>query len=267
MPSIIMICGIPKCGTFCNWESGCPRLGHGERHIWAWDTPLWAGVQVEGVNRRKLLTVLGTGIATAATAGCLGQGDGGAPTDGTTTPGTSTPTTDNPTTRDPTTTKPTTTVPSSLSNGSFEDELAGWTVGKDMPEQVGPEGATATTTTDRAAHGDRSLALTLDGSHDDGTVWVAQQVDLTDVDQLTVDAWSPEPSFNEITQLAVYTGPDKELSEQEFDTSEQVWDHTGWKTYEYPVTHDGAGLVAVGISIVWETTAKRFLDNVRLVSN
>lgn len=134
-----------------------------------------------------------------------------------------------------------------------------------MPEQVGPEGASATTTTQRAADGEAALELTLDGSHDDGTVWVAQQIDLSGVQKLTLDAWSPEPSFNEITQLAVYTGPDQRLSEQDFDTSQQVWDHTGWKTYEYQVSHDGSGIVAVGISIVWETTAKRFLDNVQLI--
>jgi hypothetical protein len=199
------------------------------------------------MRRRSFLGALGA--ATIATAGCTAYTDGD-PNDGRQT--TSSPD------------DPTTTPPNGLSNGSFEEGLTRWTVDQDMPDQVGPDGADSGTTTDRAADGDTALTLTLDGSHDDGTVWVQQEVDLTNVDTLAVDAYSPEPSFNEVTQLAAYTGPTAQLEETDFDRSEQVRDHEGWKTYKYAVDHDGAGLVAVGISIVWETTATRFLDNIRL---
>lgn len=41
-------------------------------------------------------------------------------------------------------------------------------------------------------------------------------------------------------------------------------DHAGWKTQEYPVQLAPTGLVAVGISVVWETEGTRHVDNVRL---
>lgn len=198
------------------------------------------------MRRRTFLAALGAG--TVAMAGCLGG------TDDDPAPG------GNGTTTDPGTVDPTVQIV----NGSFEDGLTNWTVGKDLPEQLGPDAAEAETSTELAADGETTLALTLDGSHDDGTVWVQQRADLTNVSTLKVDAYSPEPSFNEVTQMATYTGPVTELAEIDFDRSEQVRDHSGWKTYEYPVDHDGEGLVAVGINIVWETTATRFLDHVRL---
>lgn len=198
------------------------------------------------MRRRAFLAALGAG--TIATAGCLG-GTADAPGPG-----------GNTTTTDPGTTAPTVHIV----NESFEDGLTGWTVGKDLPAQLGPDGAAAGTSTQLAADGETALELTLDGSHDDGTVWVQQHADLSTVSTLKVDAYSPESSFNEITQLATFTGPTKELEEIDFDRSEQVRDHSGWKTYEYPVDHEGEGLVAVGINIVWETTATRFLDHVRL---
>lgn len=201
------------------------------------------------MRRRSFLAALGA--ATIATAGCTADTDGD-PNGGQTTgdPG-----------------DPTTTPPTGIVNGSFENGLTGWTVDQDLPDQLGPDGADSGTTTDRAADGDTALTLTLDGSHDDGTVWVQQRTDLTNVNTLAVDAYSPEPSFNEVTQLAVYTGSTGQLEESDFDRSEQVRDHEGWKTYEYAVDHDGEGLVAVGINIVWETTATRFLDHVRLRQN
>lgn len=199
------------------------------------------------MRRRSFLAAVGA--ATIATAGCTAYTDGD-PNNGRQTTGDGG--------------DPTTTPSTGVANGSFENGLAGWTVDQDLPDQLGPEGADSGTTTDRAAQGETALTLTLDGSHDDGTVWVQQQADLTNVNTLAVDAYSPEPSFNEVTQLAAYTGPTTPLEETDFDRSEQVRDHEGWKTYEYQVDHDGEGLVAVGISIVWETTATRFLDHVRL---
>jgi hypothetical protein len=196
------------------------------------------------MQRRRFLATLGT--AAAASAGCVGLPDGENPGE------------------DPDGTQP---PDGQVRNGSFEDDLAHWQIGKDLPEQLEPEDASATTTTERAGDGDYALRLMLDGSHDDGTVWVQQSVDLTDVSTLAVDAYAPEPSFNLITQMAAYTGPVRDLTEQDFDRSEQVYDHTGWKTYEYPVDQNGTGLVAVGINIVWETTAVRFLDRVRLRSD
>lgn len=118
-----------------------------------------------------------------------------------------------------------------------------------------------------AAHGRQSVAITIDGSQDDGTAWVQQPVDLADVGTLSVAVYSPRESFNTLRKVAAYAGPMSEkgaLSEAEFDTDEAVEDHSGWKTYTYPVGYDGEGLVAVGVSVVWETTVTRHVDDVEL---
>lgn len=171
----------------------------------------------------------------------------------------------------PPTTQTPMTVPQTLTNGSFEAGLANWSVGSDLPTDPNKDGtqpvdASVSPTTEVAADGDRALALSIDGRQDDGTLWVQQAVDLTDAATLAVDCYSEQESFNTISKVATYTGPepDSPLTEQSFDTSEAVEDHAGWKTYEYDIAHDGPGLVAVGISVVWETEFTRYIDNVRL---
>jgi hypothetical protein len=227
------------------------------------------------MRRRAILALGGTALTTAL-AGCssLGSADGEEPTD--------TPTdTDDPT---PTPTDTDPDVPADLRNGSFEDDWAAWEIGRDLPTDpnaaaeravasevtittrntVGP-GRTAETT-----DGVTSLRLFIDGSQDDGTVWVQQPVDLSGHDYLAVD-YRVSRSFNEILQAAVYAGPAVEggLSEADFDRSNSLAGHEGegWKTFVYEVDHDGPGVVAVGTNIVWETGAAALLDNVRLTSS
>ncbi|MEF8830796.1 MAG: hypothetical protein V5A23_04585 [Halobacteriales archaeon] len=160
--------------------------------------------------------------------------------------------------------------PTSLQNGSFEDGLAGWAVGRDLPDRPGNPGtpvAADVSVDDRmAADGDRSLRLAIDGSADDGTVWVQQPVDLTDHETLAVAGYSEQESFNTIAKVAAYAGPlpDGGLSEADFDTDRATEDHEGWKTYEYEIDHDGPGVVAVGMSVVWETRVLRHFDDVGL---
>ncbi|MFB6107121.1 MAG: hypothetical protein ABEJ70_09135 [Halobacteriaceae archaeon] len=154
-------------------------------------------------------------------------------------------------------------------NGGFEDGLDGWAVGRDLPTDpnTGDPVASRIAVTDAtASEGSRALSLFLDGRQDDGTVWVQRPAPLGDVSTLSVDVHSPAESFNTITKAAVYAGPHPErpLTESRFDTSRPVEDHEGWRTYDYDVAHDGPGLVAVGVSVVWETEVTRHLDDVSL---
>lgn len=158
-----------------------------------------------------------------------------------------------------------------LQNGSFEDGLAGWTVRSDRPMDPNKPGeepveADAGVTDRLASDGEQALALSIDGRQDDGTVWVQQPVHLAGVDELALDGYSESESFNTIAKVAVYTGPAPAgtLTESDFDTSAASEGHEGWKTYTYDVAHDGEGLLAVGISVVWETRIVRILDDVRL---
>lgn len=216
------------------------------------------------MKRRTFLATSGS-LATLAVAGCL-DGDE-TDNESTTDPRTGSPT-DTPT--DSPTDSPTETPTQTLQNASFESALDGWTVGRDLPEDPNNSGepvdSDVRTSTEVAADGETALALEIDGSADDGTVWVQQEVDLSDVETLSVAGYSDQESFNEILQVAAYAGPVPEdgLAEADFDRSNQLADHEGWKTDEYPVDHDGAGLIAVGLNIVWETTAVGVLDDVRL---
>lgn len=154
-------------------------------------------------------------------------------------------------------------------NGGFEDGLAHWVPRSDVPEDPNtgkPVAHSVTASPAQASTGASSVELFVDGRQDDGTIWVQQQAALADVETLAVDVYSPEESFNTITKVAAYAGPNpsKPLTEADFDTERAVEDHAGWKTYEYPIDHDASGLVAVGISVVWETRVTRYVDTVRL---
>jgi len=223
------------------------------------------------MRRRSLLTLSGTALATTL-AGCAGLGDGG---------DAGTPTGDPPTTGDPTDGGTTPgddgepQVAGDLRNGSFEDGWAHWTVGRHLPDDPNREGDRAVAsshgvTTRNASDGVTACRLFIDGSQDDGTVWVAQPVDLSAHDYLAVD-YVVSDSFNHIRNAAVYAGPepDAPLVETDFDTSNSLEGHDGrgWKTFTYELDHDGPGIVAVGFSIVWETGANALLDDVRLTSD
>lgn len=224
-----------------------------------------------GMRRRSLLALSGTALTTAL-AGCSAAGsDGATPTD-TETPGDTTTPADGP---DPTTGTTEPALSTTLRNGSFEDDWAAWEVGRDVPTDPNrpgdrPVGTGVGVTTRGASDGGTSLQLFIDGSQDDGTVWVQQPVDLSGAASLAVD-YRVSTSFNEIMQAAVYAGPDVEggLAETDFDRSNSLAGHDagGWKTFVYEVTHDGPGVVAVGANIVWETGARAALDNVRLTES
>ena len=160
--------------------------------------------------------------------------------------------------------------PEGPTNPSFESDLEGWTIGKDLPADPSNSDqkvdSAVEVVTKQASDGESGLKLFIDGSADDGTVWVQQEVDLSEVSTLKVDGYSEQQSFNTVLQVATYAGPVPEdgLVETDFDREHSLWDHEGWKTYEYEVDHDGPGLVAVGVNIIWETGAAGILDSVRL---
>jgi hypothetical protein len=207
------------------------------------------------MRRRRYLAALGT-VGTLGLAGCR-------------IPEEPEPTTTEP---EPTTTQ-TPTTPSMIRNGSFEDALQHWSVGRDVPTDPNDGGPVETdvgvTSGDDpdappASVGERALSLFIDGRQDDGTLWVHQPVDLGGYDTLAFDVYSQQESFNVITRVAAYAGPSPPTQETDFDTTQAVEDHEGWRTYEYAVDHDGPGHVAVGVSVVWETEVTRYLDAVRL---
>lgn len=188
------------------------------------------------MHRRQYLATLGA-VATGGAAGCVGQVEP---------PG-----------------------PDGLVNPSFERDLVGWQVDDDLPTDPrtdSPVRARATVTTEPVSDGDWALALFVDGRQDDGTIWVQQRLDLSRATEIALDVFSYQESFNTVAALAVYAGPDpgRGLVEGDFDTTRPSEDHEGWRTQTYPVQQAVDGLVAVGITVVWESEVTRVLDNVRL---
>ena len=220
------------------------------------------------MDRRRFLAATGT-TAFLALAGCRDDDSAGttsvtSPGNGTSPAGSTTPGT--------TTTEP---PEDGLTNGSFEAGLDGWQVGTDLPTDPNTGDPVATDATverggaggrPAASDGDRLLALFIDGLQDDGTIWVQQQVDLRPFDTLAVDVHSEMESANTVTKVAAYAGalPDTPLVETAVDTSRPADAHEGWGTFEYDTSPEPQGLVAVGISVVWETEVTKFLDRVRL---
>jgi len=155
------------------------------------------------MQRRTMLALTGTALSTAL-AGCGALADSGddTPTDDS---GDGTPTPTDPS--DPTATPtdggtPTDTpgAPSELTNGSFEDDWAAWSVGRDLPTDPNRPGDRAVgsdlgVTTRRSSDGETACRLFIDGSQDDGTVWVQQPVDLSAYDYLAANPEAKKADF------------------------------------------------------------------------
>ncbi|GAB3687224.1 hypothetical protein GCM10028857_20090 [Salinarchaeum chitinilyticum] len=160
-----------------------------------------------------------------------------------------------------------------LVNGSFESGFQGWTIGTDLPAVPGAEDGTVdhgvSVLNGEAADGNAAVEFYISGIADDGTVWVEQQVDLSDVSTVELDAYSEQQSFNEIAMVAFFAGekPEDGLEEADFNREENVEDHEGWKTYSYDVEDvEGVATIAVGMTVIWETEVRRLFDDVRLVT-
>jgi hypothetical protein len=157
-----------------------------------------------------------------------------------------------------------------LKNGSFEDNLSGWTIGKDLPKVPGGSETVsneASITEENASDGDKSISFYIEGIADDGTIWVEQIVNLTQSDSFKIDVYSEQKSFNILSEVAFFAGqkPDEGLSEVNFNRDNDVEDHEGWKTYKYDISElEGEKTVAIGMNVIWETGIKRFFDNARL---
>ena len=160
-------------------------------------------------------------------------------------------------------------TPDRLYNPSFERGFEGWVVGRDLPEdpETGRPVASGARVVPDGVDDERSVELSIDGRQDDGTVWLQQPANLRGAESFSFAVYSPEQSDNTITNVAAFAGrrPSRGyLLEEDFDTSMPVEDHTGWKRYSIPVDHDGRGMVAAGVSVVWETEVARRVDALRV---
>ena len=158
----------------------------------------------------------------------------------------------------------------------FEEKLAGWQKGSDVPEDPERPGETIAwsieISDEQAAEGESSARFTIDGKQDDGTIWLTRSFAVEPGEtvrvELAFELWSASESFNTLAKVAAYAGPRPPSEEADFDVSQAANLVEGWRTYTYTFEVDsgteGQVWVALGISAVWETEMTYYVDDVRI---
>ncbi len=158
---------------------------------------------------------------------------------------------------------------------SFEQGLDPWQKGADVPEDPDRPGEpvawTIELSSDEVLDGDTAARFFLDGSQDDGTIWLMRPFDVAADGavrvHLTFDLWSASESFNTLAKVSAYAGAQAPVEEADFDVSQAANLAEGWHTYEYAFDvelDDDQVWVALGISAVWETEMTYYVDDVRI---
>lgn len=170
----------------------------------------------------------------------------------------------------------------------FEGGLDGWDCGAHVGPEAGSFDWRIEVTDERAASGDRSLAVFTEGSHDDGVAWVVRELPVErgvayDA-AVSVRAWSASESFNTVRHLVAFLGPTPPRTEADFPAPgenstgqsniprgglrEPLDLEAGWREYTFewttPALDADALFVAVGVAVVWETDRTDFVDEVRV---
>lgn len=171
----------------------------------------------------------------------------------------------------------------------FESGLDDW----DARGHVGPDAGdpfdwSIEVSDERAADGDRSLAIFTEGDHDDGTAWVVRPIEVVEGAAYdvtgSVRAFARSESFNTLRHLVAFVGPTEPSAEEDFPqpftnstgTSnlpagglrEPLDRASGWERYTFEWRTGELPseelYLAVGVSVVWESDRTDYLDAVEL---
>jgi hypothetical protein len=174
----------------------------------------------------------------------------------------------------------------------FETGIDSWDKAVDIPQDPNRPGENVSwsieSSRDVAQSGDYSANYTLDGSQDDGTIWLVRPLTVEE-DQayavnVTAEAWSGSESSNTLAHLVLYLGPQRPLAEEDFPAPgetttgdpdatrgglrEELNKQEGWRSYGFewqiPADHNGTMWAALGISVVWETEVTYFVDDLEI---
>lgn len=161
----------------------------------------------------------------------------------------------------------------------FEDGFGDWVKGADVPADPKHSGQTVNWTINVVANnsfaGNKSAQFTLDGSQDDGTIWLTRNLTLTpDTTRnitVTFQLWSSSESFNTIANAVAYVGTKNATQEADFQVLGAANQAAGWKSYSYTkqveTGSSGNVTVALGISAVWETQMTYYIDDITVTAN
>jgi hypothetical protein len=117
-----------------------------------------------------------------------------------------------------------------------------------------------------------SAELFIDGSQDDGTIWLEQKISVKKNAQVHVSVsfwlYSEQESFNTIAAVVAYAGIAKPAVEDDFAVVGSANEVAGWKNYAHEANVNMVSTaevwVAVGISVRWESTMTYYIDDVRI---
>lgn len=174
----------------------------------------------------------------------------------------------------------------------FEKGIRDWEKGADIPQDPNRPGQEVSWSIDasreQAHSGSYSANFTLDGSQDDGTIWLVRPVRVVDGQayeaNVTAMAWSQDESFNTRAHLVMYLGLDRPVAEEDFpppgnNTRDQptaprgglreaLDQQAGWREYNFtwnvPADNNEVVWMAIGISAVWETELTFFVDDLEI---
>lgn len=162
---------------------------------------------------------------------------------------------------------------------SFENGFGDWTLDSQVPEDPNNPGETVAwkieRTSDISLSGDHSVLFQIDGTQDDGTIWLERKLELPPNSAKTVtlsfQLWSPSESFNTIAEVVAYIGEDNAEVEDDFHVLGAADQVAGWKAYSLTVEINTGSLgevfVAFGISVRWETELSYFADSVEIAAS
>ena len=158
----------------------------------------------------------------------------------------------------------------------FETGLGAWTADADVPMDPNNPGHPIQwrieLTGNRSYTGKNSVLLVIDGSQDDGTIWIERTVRLRSYGHIKVklsfQLYSTSQSFNTIAAVVAYcdiSSPEREADFAVLGSANQL---AGWKQYSYEtqVDTDSSGTVwlGIGISVRWETSLAYWIDDVEI---
>jgi hypothetical protein len=168
--------------------------------------------------------------------------------------------------------------PTSFSD-DFENGLGNWTKNAQVPEDPNNPGHSVAWTIERVTNqsisGNYSVLFTIDGSQDDGAIWMQHRLSFepnaVKTVTVTIQLWSPSESFNTIAAVIGYAGRIEPTVEGDFKIIGAANQAKGWKTYAFTaeVTADsnGTAYTALGIAVRWETTLAYYIDDVHVTVN
>ncbi|MBS3815258.1 MAG: hypothetical protein KGY45_01695 [Hadesarchaea archaeon] len=160
-------------------------------------------------------------------------------------------------------------------NIDFEENLGGWVKDSDVPIDPNndqPVSWSISRVSSLAKSGDYSLEYYIDGSQDDGTIWVEKRIKTEGVSsaeiEVSFDFYSESESFNVIAKVVSYAGISNPETEEDFTTLDPANQVGGWKNYSHSqklsVIENEEVWIGVGITVAWETEMYYNIDNLRV---